>query len=302
MLLSFLHAMCLHLLLTEAEILSFKTHDLKCSPPGTISRSFLSDCHTVLEYFQGSPSTHRVLGVYTNPNVFMWNTCRFEVQFYLKGESQPLWDVSLAGSIFLNIYHGCVRTQGRTGGLYGGTPLLNRKYDSFRGLLLEQAPLPYSSALESEDDERTALLGGRPGSSTEASDRQGAIEPVGDGSATIPSDVGDANDIVIEVADLIDPPPSSTNQGNTTSTATSSAAATTSPCPNLAARICCWENDRIWERLNPAQYLGTLVTGACSAAVGAFITWRVNNPGAAAKLTEACLEATQRGVQLKGCV
>ena len=301
MLLAFLHAIGLHLLLTEAVDVAVKNHNIQCNPQGPKLKSFESDCHVILEYFQGSP-THRIKNVYTSPNVFVWNTCRFEVQLYLETESQPLRDVALAGSIFLQIYHECVRQRSRNGGLFSGTPSTNRNFNSFRGFLIEQAPLPYSNTPDSDDDEHVALLGERPDSSTEASDVQWTFDPAGDSSGPDPSNGDNANDVVIEVADSTDSPASSAKQGNISTTITSFATATASACPNWAARICCWENDRVWERLNPVQYAGTLVTGVCSAALGAFITWRVNNPGAAAKLAEACLDATQKGLQMKGCV
>ena len=301
MFLSFLHVMGLQLLLTKAVGVTLGNHSVQCIPQQPISKTFRRDCHVMSEYFHGLPR-YRVKNVLTESNVFMWNTCRFEVNFFLKSELQGLRDVAFAGAIFSQIYDQCLRKRGKHGGMIDGTHASNNHFDSFRGLLIEQAPLPYTNSPDSEDDENAALLGEGPDSSMENSDAHWTLNSASDGFGPGTSGGDNANDIAIDIADSTNPRDSHINRGDGSTATNSAAVATNAACPDWAARVCCWENDRVWERLNPAQYAGTLLTGVCSAALGAFITWRVNNPGAAAKLAEACLDATQKGVQLKGCI
>ena len=69
-------------------------------------------------------------------------------------------------------------------------------------------------------------------------------------------------------------------------------------CGSFVRRICCWNHDRLWDRLNPTQLLGG---GVISTLVGCLATYSLTKHAATAQVAELCAEAVNAGFQLGSC-
>ena len=282
MLLSLLHTIALHLLLTQSVGGTLEPRDqTHCSTSQITSARFIEDCKAILEQF--IPFRRKSVFHINDWRIdFVINSCQFTVHCRVDGQPSRPWEMLFKPALE-RVYDACVWEQGVSGGWVTGRVGSDGFSISYSGELSE-APSPFTAHSDDDDDddndESAALLGGRPGLDLDGpsgSSIEETLEAAGDGST--PNDtLWDIENQAIphgpsapalETAGSLATPSSGTAQESSSAVEPPAPASTAATCYSAWVKCArCVQDATARIRVNPHRYLWGCVKEVCKYAIG----------------------------------